>query len=83
MHLGAVEAWTEAGVSAFLADAPTVDLTGVRVVGAGATTLAEMTPAQIEGIQVFWTRWFEQTGARVVFYGANLARFPIETEVES
>jgi hypothetical protein len=85
MHLGAVEAWTEADVSALLADAPSADLTGVRVyvVGAGATTLAEMTPAQIEGIQVFWTRWFEQTGARVVFYGANLARFPIETEVES
>jgi hypothetical protein len=55
MHLGAVEAWTEADVSALLADAPSADLTGVRVyvVGAGATTLAEMTPAQIEGIQLF------------------------------
>ena len=85
MHLGAVEAWSEAEIWALLAEAPRVDLTGVRVyvVGEGATTLAQMTPSQIEGIQRFWTRWFEQTGARVVFYGANLARFPIETEVSS
>ena len=83
MHLGAVETWGEAEVSTLLSQAPSVDLTGVRVyvVGAGATTLAEMTPTQIEGIQRFWTRWFERTGAQVVFYGANLARFPIETEV--
>ncbi len=65
-------------------DAPRIDLTGVRVyvVGAGATTSAEMRPAQIEGIERFWSRWFERGGARVVFYGANLARFPIE-ELES
>jgi hypothetical protein len=80
MHLGAVEGWDAAEVSALLGGAPAVDLTGVRVyvVGAGATTLAEMTPAQIDGIRRFWTGWFERAGARVVFYGANLARFPIE-----
>jgi len=80
MHLGAVEAWTEAEVSALLAEAPKVDLTGVRVyvVGAGGTTLATMTPTQIEGIERFWTSWFADAGASIVFYGANLARFPIE-----
>lgn len=79
MHLGKVEAWTSADLSSHLARAPSVDLTGVRVyvVGAGGTTLARMTPAQIEGIERFWTRWFEDMGASVVFYGANLARFPI------
>ena len=82
MHLGAVEDWSEAQLSALLAQAPSVDLTGVRVyvVGAGATTLVGMTPIQIEGIQGFWTRWFEEMGASVKFYGANLARFPIMTE---
>jgi hypothetical protein len=80
MHLGAVESWTEAEVSALLSHAPSVELSGVRVyvVGAGATTLTDMAPAQIEGIERFWTAWFERAGARVVFYGANLARFPIE-----
>ena len=79
MHLGKVEAWTEAEISAHLARSPRMDLSGARVyvVGAGATTLAQMTPAQIQGIERFWTRWFEQMGASVAFYGANLARFPI------
>ena len=80
MHLGKVEAWTETEISAHLARSPSVDLSGARVyvVGAGATTLAQMTPAQIEGIERFWTRWFEDMGASIVFYGANLARFPID-----
>jgi hypothetical protein len=80
MHLGAVEDWSEAQVSALVAQAPSVDLEGVRiyVVGAGATALVDVTPIQIEGIQRFWTRWFEEMGASVEFYGANLARFPIE-----
>ncbi len=81
MHLGAVEGWSEAQLSALLAQAPRVDLTGVRVyvVGAGATTLVDTSPMQIEGIERFWTRWFEEMGASVEFYGANLARFPITT----
>jgi len=81
MHLGAVEDWSEAQVSELLAKAPSVDLTGVRVyvVGAGATTLVDTSPMQIEGIERFWTRWFEEMGASVEFYGANLARFPITT----
>jgi hypothetical protein len=37
-----------------------------------------MTPTQIEGIERFWSRWFDEAGAHLVFYGANLARFPIE-----
>lgn len=79
MHLGAVDDWSEAEISALLARAPNVDLRGVRVyvVGAGATTLARMTPAEIAGIRSFWTRWFEEQGARIVFYGANLPRFPL------
>jgi hypothetical protein len=84
IHLGAVETWTEAEVSAQLARSPSVDLRGVRVyvVGAGATTLARMTPSEIEGIRRFWTRWFEEQGASVVFYGANLPRFLVpETPV--
>jgi hypothetical protein len=60
-------------------EAPTVDLTGVRVyvVGAGGTTTTELTLEQLEGIESFWASWFERAGAKVVFYGANLARFPI------
>ena len=79
MHLGAVETWTEAEISALLQEAPSVDLDGVRVyvVGAGATSLVGMTPEQITGIQRFWTRWFARVGATIVFYGGNLARFPI------
>ena len=82
MHLGAVEDWSEAQLSALLAQAPSVDLTGVRVyvVGAGATTLVDTWPMQIEGIERFWTRWFQEMGASVEFYGANLARFPITSE---
>lgn len=80
MYLGKVESWTEAEISAHLARSPSVDLRGVRVyvVGAGGTRVARMTPERIEGIERFWTRWFEAQGASVVFYGANLARFPIE-----
>jgi hypothetical protein len=80
MHLGAVEEWSEARTSELLDETSRVDLDGVRVyvVGAGATALARMTPIQIRGIQRFWTRWFEEAGASVEFYGANLARFPIE-----
>lgn len=79
MHLGAVETWSDAEIAALLARAPSVDLAGVRVyvVGAGATTLAEMTSEEIEGIRTFWSRWFEAQGARIVFYGANLPRFPV------
>lgn len=79
MHLGMVEAWTQAELSAHLARGPSVDLSGVRVyvVGAGSTALAGTTPIQIEGMERFWTRWFEAMGASVVFFGANLARFPI------
>jgi hypothetical protein len=79
IRLGSVEKWSPAELSSLLEEAPTVDLTGVRVyvVGAGATTTTELTPAQIEGIGSFWSRWFERAGADVVFYGANLARFPI------
>jgi hypothetical protein len=79
MHLGTVEAWTRAGLSETLARAPSVDLSGVRVyvVGAGSTALTRMTPIQIEGMERFWRRWFEDMGASVVFYGANLPRFPI------
>ena len=80
IRLGSVESWSQAELTSLLEEAPTVDLTGVRVyvVGAGATTTTELAPAQIEGIQRFWSTWFERAGARVVFYGANLARFPIE-----
>jgi hypothetical protein len=80
MRLPAVKAWNGADVSSLLSQAPTVELTGVRVyvVGAGATATGELTPVQIEGIERFWSAWFERAGARVVFYGANLARFPIE-----
>jgi hypothetical protein len=83
MRFGAVESWGEAEIARLLSEAPSVGLEGVRVyvVGAGATASARMTREQIEGIERFWTRWFERSGARVVFYGANLARFPIE-EVE-
>ena len=79
MHLGAVERWSVANRGELLTASPSVDLDGVRVyvVGAGSTTLARMTPMQIDGIRGFWTRWFEDMGASVVFYGANLARFPI------
>jgi hypothetical protein len=79
LHLGAVETWSEAEISAQLARAPDVDLAGVRVyvVGAGATTLEKMTAEQIEGIRAFWSRWFQEHGARIVFYGANLPRFPV------
>ena len=79
MHLGTVETWTGAELASHLARAPDVDLSGVRVyvVGAGSTALADMTPIQIEGMERFWTRWFEAMGASVVFYGSNLARFPI------
>lgn len=82
MHLGKLEDWTETEISALVARSPVMDLSGVHVyvVGAGATTLVGTTPTQIEGIERFWTRWFEQMGAGVKFYGANLARFPI-TEV--
>lgn len=80
MYLGKVETWTEAEISAHLARSPDVDLRGVRVyvVGAAGTRFARLTAEQIEGIRAFWTRWFEAQGARIVFYGANLARFPIE-----
>ena len=80
MHLGKIEDWSEAQIAALLAQAPDVDLAGVRVyvVGAGATLLVGTTPMQIEGIERFWTRWFAEMGASVEFYGANLARFPIE-----
>ena len=79
IRLGSVERWSPAELSALLEDAPTIDLTGVRVyvVGAGATTTTELAPAQIEGIGSFWSSWFERSGAQVEFYGANLARFPI------
>ena len=79
IRLGSVASWGSGELSSLLDEAPRVDLSGVRiyVVGAGATSSSEMTPAQIEGIQRFWSRWFEREGAQVVFYGANLARFPI------
>ena len=79
IRLGSVKRWTPSELSALLEEAPAIDLTGVRVyvVGAGATTTTELTPAQIEGIASFWSRWFERSGAQVEFYGANLARFPI------
>ena len=79
IRLGSVERWTPSELSALLEDAPTIDLTGVRVyvVGAGGTTTTELTPEQLEGIESFWASWFERAGAEVVFYGANLARFPI------
>jgi len=79
MRLSAVDAWTRADVAELLDGSPQIDLAGVRVyvVGAGATTTTELTPSQIEGIERFWSRWFERAGASVVFYGANLARFPI------
>jgi hypothetical protein len=82
MHLGKLEDWSESQIAALLAQAPEVDLTGVHVyvVGAGATTLVGTTPTQIEGIERFWIRWFQAMGATVEFYGANLARFPIERE---
>ena len=80
IRLGSVERWTPSELSGLLEDAPTIDLTGVRiyVVGAGATTTTDLASAQIEGIGSFWSRWFERSGAQVEFYGANLARFPIE-----
>jgi len=80
MHLGAIQEWSDDEISALLARAPSVDLTGVSVyvVGAGATSLVDTTPAQIEGVGRFWTRWFDEMGASVRFYGANLPRFPIE-----
>jgi hypothetical protein len=79
MHLGAVETWTPTQVAKLLALAPEVDLSGVHVyvVGAGATSIAGMSPEQIDGIRSFWTRWFERMGASVDFYGATLPRFPI------
>jgi hypothetical protein len=78
MHLGAVEDWSEAAISDLLSEALEIDLSGVRVyvVGAGATTRVDTTPERIEGVRRFWTRWFEQMGARVEFYGANLALIP-------
>jgi hypothetical protein len=77
MHLGAVEDWSPSTVDEPLREAPAVGLDGVRVyvVGAGATSLAEITPDEIKGIETFWRAWFE---AAVVFSGANVARFPIE-----
>ena len=44
IRLGSVERWSPAELSALLEDAPTIDLTGVRVyvVGAGATTTTEL-----------------------------------------
>ena len=79
IRLGSVKRWSPAELEALLEDAPTIDLTGVRVyvVGAGATTTTELAPAQIDGIGSFWSSWFERSGAQVEFYGANLARFPI------
>jgi hypothetical protein len=79
IRLGSVESWSPAELSSLLGEAPTVDLTGVRVyvVGAGRTTTTELTPEQLEGIESFWASWFERAGAHVVFYGATLARFPI------
>jgi hypothetical protein len=79
IRLGSVESWSPAELSSLLGEAPTVDLTGVRVyvVGAGGTTTTELTREQLEGIESFWASWFERAGAQVVFYGANLARFPI------
>ena len=83
MRLTGVETWTDTETGELLSRAPSVDLDGVRVyvVGAGATASAEMSPEHIEGIERFWSRWFEHAGAEIVFYGANLARYPIE-EVE-
>ena len=80
MHLGAVGDWSASAVDDQLRQAPAVGLDGVRVyvVGAGATSLAEMRPDEIAGIESFWRAWFEARGATIVFYGANLARFPIE-----
>jgi hypothetical protein len=80
MHLGRLEDWSEAQITALLAEAPEVDLASVHVyvIGAGATTLVGTTPTQVEGIERFWARWFQAMGATVEFYGANLARFPIE-----
>lgn len=79
LHFGVPEAWPGALVAEMLSRVPRVDLSGVRVyvVGAGATTLRDTTPAQVEGIERFWRAWFERMGARVVFYGANLPRFPV------
>lgn len=79
IRLHAVEEWIPGEVSALLEKAPTLDLSNVRVyvVGAGATSGGELSPAQIEGIQRFWTEWFDRAGADVAFYGANLARYPI------
>lgn len=79
LHFGVPEAWPDALIAEMLARAPSVDLSGVRVyvVGAGATTLRETTPAQVVGIERFWRAWFGRMGARVVFYGVNLPRFPV------
>jgi hypothetical protein len=44
---------------------------------AGASSLHGIRPGQIDGIRRFWTRWLENMGASVEFYGANLPRFPI------
>ena len=79
IRLGTVESWSPAELSSLLEQAPSVDLSGVRVyvVGAGGTTTTELTPEQLEGIESFWASWFGRAGAQVVFYGANLARFPI------
>ncbi len=79
MHLGSVETWSASAIDRLLAGAPTVHLSGVRVyvVGAGATSLRSTTADEIRGIEAFWRAWFERQGAEVVFYGANLARFPV------
>ena len=80
IRMTALKTWSDDEIADLMSRAPAVDLSGVRVyvVGAGSTASAEMSPEQIAGIERFWSRWFERSGAEVVFYGANLARFPIE-----
>jgi hypothetical protein len=80
MHLGTVEKWSPPAIDRLESEAPDVDLSGVRiyVVGAGATSVVGMTADQIRGIEAFWRSWLTAHGATVVFYGANLARYPIE-----
>jgi hypothetical protein len=80
MHLGTVEEWSPPAIDRLESEAPDVDLSGVRiyVVGAGATSVVGMTADEIRGIEAFWRSWFASHGATVVFYGANLARYPID-----
>lgn len=79
LRFPAVRDWSQPAIRDLLSRAPAVDLAGVQVyvVGAGATSGGRLTAERIEGIERFWRAWFEAMGANVVFYGANLPRFPI------